>query len=99
LKYQRFKPSGCKDIGIRRFEFVAKTQFLYLFIIYFIVLSWSPITYRAVSETIWGQLSEFKTFQPRKTTGGLLVTNNLVTNILVTNNLVTNILVSNNLVT
>ena len=24
------QPSGCKDIGIRRFEFVAKTQFLYL---------------------------------------------------------------------
>jgi len=28
LKYQRFAPSGCKDIGISRFEFVAKTQFL-----------------------------------------------------------------------
>ena len=27
-KYQRFKQSGCKDIGIRKFEFVAKTQFL-----------------------------------------------------------------------
>ena len=24
----RFKPSGCKDIGIRTFKFVAKTQFL-----------------------------------------------------------------------
>ena len=30
LKYQRFAPSDCKDIGIRRFEFVAKTQFLCL---------------------------------------------------------------------
>ena len=29
LKYYRFKPSGCKDIGIRKCEFVAKTQFLY----------------------------------------------------------------------
>ena len=29
LKYQRFKQSGCKDIGIRKFEFMAKTQFLY----------------------------------------------------------------------
>ena len=29
MKNQRFAPSGCKDIGIRRFEFVAKTQFLY----------------------------------------------------------------------
>ena len=28
LKYQRFTPSGCKDIGIKKFEFVAKTQFL-----------------------------------------------------------------------
>ena len=28
LKYQRFATSGCKDIRIRKFEFVAKTQFL-----------------------------------------------------------------------
>ena len=28
MKYQRFAPSGCKDIGIRYFAFVAKTQFL-----------------------------------------------------------------------
>ena len=28
-KYQRVLPSGCKDIGIRNLEFVAKTQFLY----------------------------------------------------------------------
>ena len=27
LKYQRVTPSGCKDIGIRKFEFVVKTQF------------------------------------------------------------------------
>jgi len=27
LKYQRFKPSGSKDIGIKKFEFVAKIQF------------------------------------------------------------------------
>ena len=27
LKYHRFAPSGCKDIQIRKFEFVAKTQF------------------------------------------------------------------------
>ena len=31
FKYQRFTPSGCKDIGIRKFEFVSKTQFLYNF--------------------------------------------------------------------
>ena len=28
LKYQRSTPSGCKDIGVRKFKFVAKTQFL-----------------------------------------------------------------------
>ena len=28
FKYQRFTPSDCKDLGIRIFEFVAKTQFL-----------------------------------------------------------------------
>jgi len=28
LKYQGFPPSGCKDIKIRKYEFVAKTQFL-----------------------------------------------------------------------
>ena len=28
LKYQRFTLSGCQDIGIRTFEFVAKTQIL-----------------------------------------------------------------------
>ena len=29
LKYQRFTPFGCEDIGIRKSEFVAKTQFLF----------------------------------------------------------------------
>ena len=29
LKYQRFTPSGCKDIGVRKYKFVAKTQFLW----------------------------------------------------------------------
>ena len=32
LKYQRPTPSGCKDIGIRKFEFVAKAQFLFNFL-------------------------------------------------------------------
>ena len=32
LIYQRFTQSGCKDIGIRKFECVAKTQFLYDFL-------------------------------------------------------------------
>ena len=29
LKYRRFKPSDCEDIEIRKFELVAKIQFLY----------------------------------------------------------------------
>ena len=33
LKYHRFTPSGCKDIRIRKFEFVAKIQFLYIVVI------------------------------------------------------------------
>ena len=28
LKYQRFTPEDCRDAGIRKFEFVATTQFL-----------------------------------------------------------------------
>ena len=28
LKYKRFTLSDCKDIGFRKFKFVAKTQFL-----------------------------------------------------------------------
>ena len=28
LKYPSYTLSGCKDIGIRKFKFVAKTQFL-----------------------------------------------------------------------
>ncbi len=31
LKYQRFTPSGCKDRGVRKFKFVAKTQFLSIY--------------------------------------------------------------------
>ena len=33
LIYQRFTSSDCKDIGIRLFEFVAKTQLLFSFCI------------------------------------------------------------------
>ena len=32
LKYQRFTTSGCRDIGITKIEFVAKTQFLWTII-------------------------------------------------------------------
>ena len=28
MKYQRLTPSGCKDKGVKKYEFVAKTQFL-----------------------------------------------------------------------
>ena len=31
LKYQSFTAAGCKDIGIGKFVFVVKTQFLYEF--------------------------------------------------------------------
>ena len=31
-KYQKFTPSGCRDLGIRKLKFVAKTQFLCLLI-------------------------------------------------------------------
>ena len=41
LKYQRFASSGCKDIGIRQFEFVAKTQFLYTDRICFIFVKYA----------------------------------------------------------
>ena len=34
FKSPRFKPSGCRDIGIRTFKFVVKTQFLYYWIFY-----------------------------------------------------------------
>ena len=30
LKYKRFPPSGCKIIGIRKLEYVAKTQCLFI---------------------------------------------------------------------
>ena len=30
MKYRRVKPTGCRDIEIRKFEVVAKTQFLLL---------------------------------------------------------------------
>ena len=39
LKYQSFKPLSCKDIGIIKFEFVAKTQFLYIKV-------WNPLLFK-----------------------------------------------------
>ena len=35
IKCQKFTPSGCKDIAIEKFEFVAKTQFFAMSAIYF----------------------------------------------------------------
>ena len=32
FKYQRFTPSGCTDRGLRKLEFMAKTQFFKIFI-------------------------------------------------------------------
>ena len=36
LKYQSFTTLGCKDVGVRKFEFVVKTQFLYVVNILFV---------------------------------------------------------------
>ena len=41
-KYQMFKPSGFKDIGIKKCEFVAKTQFLSILITMAIVFLGKP---------------------------------------------------------
>ena len=41
LKYQRFTPSGCKDIGVRKCKFVAETQFLSLYFV-FLSVRYSP---------------------------------------------------------
>ena len=41
LKYQRSTSSGCKDIGITKIEFVAKTQFLSNKFLFFFILSTS----------------------------------------------------------
>ena len=36
LNYQSFTTLGCKDVGVRKFEFVVKTQFLYVVNILFV---------------------------------------------------------------
>ena len=40
LKYYRFTSSGCKNIGIRKFEFVAKNHFLCLYKFLIFVKFW-----------------------------------------------------------
>ena len=35
LKYQRFTPSYYTDIRVRKFEFVTKTHFLYIYSVHF----------------------------------------------------------------
>ena len=44
LKYQRFTPLGYKDIGLRTFKFVAKTQFLWGLILDLSIKS-NPVVY------------------------------------------------------
>ena len=44
MKYQRFAQSGCKDIGIRRFEFVAKTQLLYVYTLPSLFIDWYSLS-------------------------------------------------------
>ena len=36
LKYQKFTLLGCNDIGFRKFKFVAKTQFFYIYVFTFL---------------------------------------------------------------
>ena len=56
LKYERFTSSVCKDIGIRKFEFVAKTHFLYTkidmykFIQFFISIRYKNKNYKIIIE-------------------------------------------------
>ena len=41
LKFQKFKPTGCEDKGIKKFEFVAKSRFLYMHITFLVISFWS----------------------------------------------------------
>ena len=65
LKYQKFTHSSFKDIGIRKFEFVTKTQFLCPPIIV-IVLKTIFGTMKIPSKfpTIIRELSLYKKFEP-----------------------------------
>ena len=55
LKYQRFTPLSCKDIGIRIFEFVAKTQILLFvsgIVVNFLVLLFcNPFRFRSLTDS------------------------------------------------
>ena len=54
LKYERFKTSGCKDLGIRKFEFVTKINSLRKCIIFKIYLRFlkKPLCERMVTKNL-----------------------------------------------
>ena len=52
LKYQRLTLSGCKDIGIRKFDSVATTQFLRVGIIRDVVKMVSSRKKRTIEEQL-----------------------------------------------
>ena len=62
LKYQRVTPSGCKDIGIRTYKFVTKTQFLYLFSQGQLPIFLDQITYFPRANAYFVFLKSYKTF-------------------------------------
>ena len=65
LKYQRFIPSGGKNIGIRKSEFVAKTQFLCIRI-YKPVEKLTKSASRRVCMILWRSvLLKFRLYTPK----------------------------------
>ena len=48
LKYKRFTPLDWQDISIRKFEFAAKTQFLYIFKIAIHIIYYLLTTYYSI---------------------------------------------------
>ena len=63
LKYQRFTPSGCKDIGIRKFKFVAN-QFLYKLLLWsndilMVLIKYSQ-NMHTHNQTIWSEFCQLR---------------------------------------
>ena len=62
LKYQRFTPLGSKVIGITKFEFVAKTQFLWNVYVNWAKLLNLPMAYKNVVPTKYCKFSTIYLF-------------------------------------
>ena len=52
LKYQRFTSFGCRNIGIRKLGFVAKTQFLYFIFDLFIYIPSAQSFWRKIRNRV-----------------------------------------------